>query len=479
MDKTLKYKIFSGVFWQGIERVGTQGIWFVLSILLARLIAPEEFGVIAIIGVFTNLCGVFIDAGLSSALIQKKDLQESDCCSVFYINIAAALALYVILFFAAPFIAEFYNKPAITVYLRVMALGMVVGSISGIQGTLLNRKMLFYLNFRISWSALLVSGTIGVIMALRGFGVWALIMQQLTGGMVRCVLLWHFVKWHPQRLFDWQRTRELFSFGWKMFVSGILDTLYNNIYNIIIGRLFNLTTLSYYNRGSNVPNTGMTMINSTLGGVLFPAFSEIQDDRERMRRLAVKSLKIIMFFVIPVLAVLCALAEPIVLVMLTDKWLPCIIFMQISCLSLLFWPFHTLNLQIITACGRSDIFLILEIIKKVQLCVIILIFYRHGVVAMTWGLVISGASCVIVNAWPCGKLIGYPPWRQFADVTPLLLIAAVSGTAVWYLSRCIPSSWGKLSAGGAVFGILYLSGTYIFHLIPDDIIQIIKKRSLA
>jgi len=475
MADTLKHKILSGVFWQGLERIGSQGISFAISIVLARLLAPAEFGVIAIMLIFINLCGVFVDSGFGSALIQKKDMTEADCCSVFYINITMALVMYGVLFAAAPWISRFYNSPNLVLYLRVLALVMVIRSFSGIQGALLNKRMLFHLSFRINWTALLISGTVGIVLACRNFGVWALMAQQLTNATITMLSLWFWVKWRPQWLFDWQRAKSLFQFGWKLFVSGLLDTLYNDIYSLTIGKIADLTMLSYYNRGKSIPNIGMGVINSTLGSVLFPAFSEIQSDREKMKLLAKRGLQNIMFAVIPALTLLFILAEPLVKILLTEKWLPCVIFLRLCCIEYLFWPLHTTNLQIITACGRSDVFLILEIIKKVQCAVVILVTYRYGVVAMVAAGAAMGLVGAMENGWMNRKLINYAPWTQLIDLLPLILIGAISGGLVLFGLQFLSSSWTQVLIGGALFVFLYWGLTYTFHWIPSDVMDVFKK----
>lgn len=474
MADTLKHRIVSGVFWQGLERIGSQGISFVISIVLARLLAPEEFGVIAIIMIFTALCGCFVDSGFGSALIQKQDITEADCSSVFYINIAVAFVMYGLLFLGAPWIAMFYHSPQLSLYLRFSALVVVIRSFSNVQLALLNKRMLFHLSFRINWVALLISGATGIILAYCGLGVWALIAQQLSNAVVTGISLWLWVKWHPQWLFDWSRAKELFQFGWKLFVSALLDTLYNDIYSLTIGKIANLTMLSYYNRGKSIPNIGMGSINSTLGSVLFPAFSEIQSDREKMRLLAKRGLQNIMFAVVPALTLLFVLAEPLVKILLTEKWLPCVIFLRLCCIEYLFWPLHTTNLQIITACGRSDVFLILEIIKKIQCAVMIFATYRYGVTAMVIGACVLGFFCAIENGWINRKLINYAPWTQLWDLFPMFLIGVISGSLVFLGLHFIINPWLQLFIGGGTFAVLYLLCCGIFRKIPPEIIKIQK-----
>ena len=472
----LKSKITKGVFWQGLERVGSYGINFVVSIVLARRLAPEEFGTVAIMLVFITLSQVFIDSGFSTALIQKKDMEEADCCSVFYINIVMSFVLYGIIYVASPYIAEFYETEDLTRYLHVFSLVIIIRSFSLVQNALLRKRMLFHLSFRISWVALILSGIVGISMAYSDCGVWSLIAQQLTNAFVTVIMQWYWVKWRPQWLFDWKKTKELFSFGWKMFCSSFLDTLYNDIYSIVIGKISNLEMLSYYDRGKQYPKYGMDIINATIGTVMLPAFSELQDDRPKMKALAQRGLKNIMFAVTPALAFLFVFADSSTILLLTEKWLPSVIFMRLCCVTFFFWPLHTTNLQIITACGRSDVFLILEIIKKVQGVLVIAITYRFGVVTM----VATGTAMALVgmieNSWYNRKLIDYAPWQQLWDIAPIVIITIVISSVSYFITMPVHNIWLKLITGTIVFGGLYLFATLITHTFPREIEQIIRTR---
>ena len=476
MADSLKHKILSGVFWQGLCNIGSKGLNFVFSIILARLLAPEDFGSVAILMIFIAIAEVFVDSGFSRALIQKKDADGIDCSSVFYINILVAVVLYLGFFAAAPWIAEFYRDPKLTSCLRWLALGTVIHSLSLVQGALLTKRMLFHLNFRIAFFALLISGLLGISMAYCGFGVWSLIAQQLTNAAITAVLLWLLVKWRPQLSFVWERVKTLFRFGSKLLATSLLDTVFNNLFGMIVGRLFDLPTLAYYDRGRHIPAVGMNIINSTIGSVIFPAFAEVQDDQARMRQMARKSLKVTMFFVIPAMGLLAVLARPLVIVLLTEKWLPCVIFLQLSCLIFVVWPLHTLNLQVIMACGRSDTMLVLEIIKKVQTIAVLLLTWPYGVVAMVWGMAINGVFCAAENAWPNRKLIAYSFWPQFRDIFPYLLWAgAASLVTVFPVARLSVSPWLLLIAGGALFSAVYLGGLWATHGIPEEIYHLGRK----
>ena len=474
----LRNKIEKGVFWQGLERVGSYGIGFAVSIILARRLSPEEFGVIAIMWVFLTLSNVFVDSGFGTALIQKKNIEEADCCSVFYINIAMSFLIYGILYLVSPFIAKCYETDDLTRYLHVFSLFIIIRSFSLVQNALLRKRMLFHLSFRISWVALIISGIVGISMAYSDCGAWSLIAQQLTNALVTVIMQWYWVKWRPQWLFDWKRSKELFDFGWKMFCSNFLDTLYNDIYSLVIGKIANLEMLSYYDRGKLYPKVGMDIINSTIGSVFLPAFSELQDDRGRMKELARRGLKCIMFMVTPALAFLFVFADSITILLLTEKWLPSVIFIRLCCITFFFWPFHTTNLQVITACGRSDVFLILEIIKKVQGILVIVITYRYGVVTMVAAGAAMGLVGMIENSWYNRKLINYAPWQQLWDNAPITIITVAVSVISYFITVPVHNICLKLITGTAVFGALYIACTYITHTFPLEIKQIINDKVL-
>ena len=475
---TLRNKIEKGIFWQGLERVGSYGITFIVSIILARLLSPEEFGVIAIMMVFITLSLVFIDSGFGTALIQKKDMEEADCCSVFYINIVMGLVLYGILYLASPFIEKFYETENLALYLHVFSLVIIIRSFSLVQNALLRKRMLFHLSFRISWIALIISGIVGITMAYSGCGVWSLVAQQLTNAFVTVIMQWYWVKWRPQWLFDWERTKDLFSFGWKMFCSSFLDTLYNDIYSLIIGKIADLKMLSYYDRGKHYPQLGMNVINSTIGSVFLPAFSELQGDCPKMKELAKRGLKNIMFLVTPALAFLFVFADSITILLLTEKWLPSVIFIRLCCITFFFWPFHTTNLQIITACGRSDVVLVLEIIKKIQGIAVIAITYRFGVVTMVAAGAVMGLIGMIENSWYNKKLIDYSPWQQLWDIVPVVLITILVSTTTYLAISFINYTNTKLIVGFILFALLYLISTLLTHVFPSEIKKMIQERTL-
>lgn len=471
----IKKKLVSGFLWECFERIGSQGLNFIFTLILARLLIPAEFGIIALLLAFINICAGFANGGFSVALIQGKDITEEDCSSVFFINIAVSLLLYLVLFLTAPLIANLYNAPRIVIYLRVLAVALIISAFSTVQLALLSKRMLFHLSCRCNWIALLVSGSVGVGLAYKGCGIWSLIVQHLCHASASAICLWLWVRWRPVKSFNWLRVKHLFRFGWKVLTAYILNLLYNDMYSFVIGKISDFSQISYYNRGRSFPYLGMSVFTSALGNVMLPAISAIQDDNAQIRLIARETLKNLMFVITPVLSLLFVLAAPIITVLLSEKWLPSTIFMRICCFEFLFWPLNTINTQIIMAKGRSDLILILEIIKKTQGIVFVVISLRFGVVPMVVAGALAGFLCVFENGLVTFKQIHYSPVRQILDMLPFLLISVFAGVFCYWTSGYFVSHWSKLILGGSVFAVLYIAGCFICRQIPAVFLKMARK----
>jgi O-antigen/teichoic acid export membrane protein len=464
MSEPLKQKVVSGILWRGLERVGTQFVSFVVTIVLARLLEPKDFGTITLITVFIALSQVFVQAGFGMALIQKKDVTKEDYNSVFYLSLSVAVLLYAVLYFMAPWVAAFYKEPVLIRVLRVLSLILIVGALNSVQTAVLNREMRFKLSFKVSLIAVVVSGVFGVIMAYCGYGVWALVASQLGGQIATTLTLWLVIRWRPLWTFSFSALRQLFRFSSKLLASALLETLFNNLYNLIIGKLFNPTVLGYYNRGQSIPYLAMTSVNGTISGVIFPALSSCQHDKERVKAITRRAVQATCFLTFPMMFGLAAVAKPLVLVLLTEKWRPCIPYLQLSCITCAFWPLHTANLQAMTALGRSDIFLTLEVIKKPLILLAILTTFKMGVMAMVIGQVVVSVICVVINAWPNRRLINYTLTRQMADIAPSFLLSTGMVTAVWLLGLVITNPFLQLCAQVFFGTLIYFAGAKLFRI---------------
>lgn len=428
-----KMTVISNLIWRFAERCGAQLVSFVVSIVLARILAPEDYGTIALVTVFTAILQVFVDSGLGTALIQKKDVDEIDFSSVFYFNFAVCLILYLGMFAAAPFIADFYGDVTLVPVIRILSLTIVISGVKGIQQAYVSRNMLFKRFFFSTIGGTIFSAVLGIAMAYAGFGIWALVAQQLSNTFIDTLILWITVRWRPTKSFSWTRLKNLLSFGWKLLVSSLLDTAFNNLRNLIIGKMYSSSDLAFYNQGDKFPKVIVTNINASIDSVLLPTMSSAQDDKERVKQMTRRAIKTSTYVMAPLMMGLAFCAEPIVSLVLTDKWLPCVPFLRIFCITYMFWPVHTANLNAINAMGRSDWFLRLEIIKKIMGMTILLSTMWFGVMAMAYSLLLSSVLSQIINSWPNRKLLGYGYLEQVRDFAPGILLAVVMGICVYFI----------------------------------------------
>lgn len=441
-----------------------QVVGFALSIVLARLLEPEEFGTVALLTIFLALAGTFIDGGFGAALIQKKDADELDFNSIFYFTLGIALALYALLWVSAGWIAAFYSKPVLIPVMRWQALSIILNAVNGIQNAVLSREMKFKVSFYSSLTGILAQGAIGISLAYYGYGIWALVYSSLGSSLLSTVVRGFLIGWHPSLMFSFQRVKNLFWFGSRMLVSCLLDTFFNQIYGLLIGRWYSAAELAYFNRGDAIPNMAMNSVQGVIGSVMFPALSKLQHDVKTLKAVTRRIMTFSSFLVFPVMFGMAAVAKPLVLLLLTEKWLPVVPFLQLACISYAFWPIHVANLQAIQACGRSDIFLKLEIAKKVLVILSILATFKYGVLALAWGRVALGPLCIIINALPCGTLIGYPVGEQAKDLLPSLALAGAMGCLVASVAWLPLGFYGGMVVQVVTGTLAYLGVAYLFRM---------------
>ena len=442
---SLKSSVITSLIWKLLERIGTQGVQFIVAIVLARLLSPADFGLIALVTVFVTIANVFVQSGLNTALIQKKNADNLDFSTVFYSCLALAVLLYLGLFFGAPIIAQFYNNQVELIpVIRVLGLMLPLGALNAIQEAYVARNMMFKKLFYRSIGAIIPAGIIGVVCAYLGFGIWSLVAQQLSNAFLICVIMWFTVKWRPSLSFSFERWKGLFSFGWKLLCSALLDTFYRNIRDLVIGKLFTPADLGFYNRGDQFPKIIIANINSSIQSVLLPSLSTVQDDRARLKSLARRSIKTSSFLILPMMTGLAAVAKPLTLVVLGEKWLPAVPFIQICCFSYAFWPIHTTNLSAINAVGRSDVFLKLEIIKKCYgLAVLALaIWLFRSPIGIAMSAAITAPLGSFVNAYPNKKLLNYGFIEQMKDFVPSFLLSLAMGVIVYLGGDFLTDSLG-------------------------------------
>jgi len=466
--------------WKYLERSGSQATQFIISIVLARLLAPEDFGLIALVMVFIALANVFVQSGLKTALVQKKDANDLDFSTVFWLSLTLAAVMYALLFFAAPLIANFYGNERLAPITRVLGIILFFGALSSVQEAYIQKHFLFKKLFFRSLAVIVPSGIFGVSLAFYGLGIWALVWQQMANAFLTCVFMQFMVTWKPAFEFSIARATKLFNFGYKLLLSALLDTGYNNLANLLIGKFFTPATLGFYNRGEQFPKLIVANVNESINAVLFPALANVQDDIEQFRQKMRKCVKISCFAIFPLMAILASSATPTVEFVLGEKWLPCVIFLQISCFIFALWPLHTTNLTAINSLGRSDIFLKLEIVKKilgVSAIIIALYFFKTPLAIVLSQAIISPIG-VLINSFPNKKLLNYGFLEQAKDILQAFVFSLAAGFAVLPVSfLTIPNF--------AMIALQIVSGLSIYMLLAkifrmeslDYFLEILKRGS--
>lgn len=426
-----KNAVASGFLWRFFERIAAQAVSFIVSTLLARLLLPEEYGTIALVNIFISLANVFVTSGFGNALVQKKNADDTDFSSVFYFNMTLSVVLYAVIFFCAPLIASIYDAPELTLVCRVMGLRLIIASVNTIQHAYVSRHMLFR---RFFWSTLggtVLSGIVGIAMAYFGFGIWALVAQYMVNVTTDTVVLFFTVKWRPKLLFSLKKLRGLISYGWKLLVSELVNTGYMELRSLIIGIKYTSADLAYYNRGQSLPKLFVVNVNSAIQSTLFPVLSKAQDDLERLRGMARRAIRISSYIVLPLTIGLALTAKPFISVLLTDRWLECVPFLQMYCVFYGLMPMQSANLQVIKAIGRTDIYLKLEIVKKAVGILLLLVSMPFGVHVIAAGAVASNVFAVLINTVANKKLLDYGLWQQLKDLFNGILPLTIMSAAVF------------------------------------------------
>ena len=462
MSDSLRSKTVKGVVWSSIERFSTQGVQFLIMIIMARLLTPKDYGLIGMLAIFLAVAQSLIDSGFSQALIRKQDRTDVDNSTVFYFNIVVSSVLYLILFIAAPFVADFYNQPELTSVMRIVCLGVILNSLAVVQRALLTVRIDFKTQAKASLSAAVISGCIGIVLAYCGFGVWSLVVQQLLNLSVNTLLICIFSKCRPIALFSWKSYHELFAFGSKMLASGLLDTLYRNIYPIVIGKLFSASSLGHYTRAQHFSEFPSSNVTGIIQRVTYPILCGIQDETERLEAVYRKFLKLSAFIIFPLMIGMSAVACPFIDIVLGKQWGFCGQLLQIICFAMMWYPIHAINLNLLQVKGRSDLFLRLEIIKKILGITVLCITAPFGLVVMCYGQIFNSIVALVINTYYTGKLINVGFIRQMKDLLPTILLSLIMFGAILLVDGFIETNMYRLVIGVLVGIIVYVSGSYIF-----------------
>ena len=459
---SLKKRTFSNLLWRFAERIGAQFVAFIVSIILARILSPEHYGLIALVTVVTSILNVFVDSGLGNALIQKKDADDTDFSSVFYANVVFCLFLYGLLFVSSPFIARFYKNEELVPVIRVLGLTLVISGVKNVQQAYVSKHLMFRKFFFATLGGTLIAAAVGIVMAVRECGVWALVAQQLVNASIDTCILWLIVPWKPKRLFSFSRLKTLFNFGWKLLVASLLHTIYVDIRQLVIGRVYSPADLAYYNQGQRFPQFIGSNINASIDSVLFPVMAEVQDDRVVVKAMTRRAIMTSSYIMMPLLFGLAGTSRNVITLVLTDKWQPCAPYLMLACFVFALEPVQTANLNAIKAVGRTDITLKLEIVKKTVSTSIIFLTMPFGVLAIAIGSAVYAVIASIFNSFPNRKLLHYSYFEQMKDILPSFLVALCMALIV-YLSSLFGAACraAALCASRCWRSVLYRRNSFI------------------
>lgn len=454
MAESLKQRTVSGVIWSAVERFSVQFVQLVVQVIIARILTPEDFGVIGMLAIFLALAQSFIDSGFSNALIRKTDRTEVDNSTVFYFNIVVGLIAYAVLFWAAPWIAQFYKTPILTPITRFIALGVFFNSLTIVQRAILTARVDFKTQAKASFVAVVISGAIGIYMAYAGYGVWALAVQAVLNYLVNTAMLWILTAWKPLWVFSWDSFKELFGFGSKLLLSGLLDTAFRNIYTIVIGKFFSAADLGFYTKASQLAQLPSSNVTGILQRVTYPLLCDYQNEDERLRNVYRKYLRLSAYVIFPLMIGLAAVAEPLIVALLKEQWLGAVLLLQILCVVMMWYPIHAINLNLLQVKGRSDLFLKLEIWKKLMATVVLCITLPFGLIWLCLGQIGTSLLSLAINTSYTGKLIQLGFFKQMKDLVPAMLYSFSMGAIVYWIIQYVDGNITKVFVG-IIVGVLY------------------------
>lgn len=465
MNMSLKKQALSGVVWSYTQQFGNQLITFAVSIILARILLPKEFGLIGMIAVLMGIGTTLFDGGMTSSLIRSKNLEKSDYSTVFIFNLLVSFVVYLLVFLLAPFIADFYDQPILKNITRWYALSFIFSAFGSVQNTILTKAMMFKKQALLTVPSLLVASIVALLMAKFGYGVWSLVGMTLVNTFLLSLILWLTSKWKPTLEFSIKKFKKHFNYGYKLTLSGVLDIIFSNIYQIVIGRFFSASTVGYYTRANQLMMMPVANVSTALNKVAFPLFAEMQNDNDRLRNAYKKIMLLVLFIVNPIIVLMLILAEPLTVFLFTDKWLPMVPLFKIICLSGLLYPLHLYNLLILQVKGRTDLFLKLEIVKKVLAVVVLILSFYYGLYGLLWGQFIFSILALFINSYFAGLMINYTMMQQLKDMIPLFVLSGFVGVCLYAIDHFVLNhlvNIVRLLVSAVCGTILYLSTAYLF-----------------
>ncbi len=476
---SLKKQTFSGLLWTFADTFLLKGVSFIAIIILARLLGPREFGLIGMISVFIAIGTSLVDSGLSSSIIRTSDTDDSDFSTVFYLNLIISFLVYIILFFGAPFIAEFYHQEVLTNIIRLYCFSFIISAFSAVQLAILDKEMQFRRIMQYNIPGILIGVIVGITLGYFGYGVWSIVMMYLTTQTVQSIVLWSFSNWKPTKTFSREKMKFHYKFGYKLMLSGLLDTVFKNIYNVLIGKFFSVQSLGYYERANTFNEYPVTIITGIINKVSYPLLSKIQNDRERISYVYKQMLQLTFFVTTPLMLGAAAVSKPLFLLVLGEQWSPAVPLFKIICLASIFYPIHSFNISVLKVYGRSDLFLKLEIYKKIIVIISIIIAFQFGILGLVWSSVISSFIALLINTHYSSDIIKYSTKRQLLDMLPVFLISSLVFVIMTFLVIQLEmiSIYLQIIVPSVVGILFYLTINYIISSTPLMFaLKLIKER---
>ena len=461
-EQSLKDKTVRGVAWSGIDNVVQFGVSFIVGIILARLLSPDDYGLIGIIAIFTAVCNTLISAGFTNALIRKKNCTDEDYSTAFIVNLVISVFLYVVIYFSAPIIANFFGREELVSLTRVSSVSIIIGALSLVQQTRLTKRIDFKTQTKITLIASITSGLSGIVIALLGCGVWALVIQGLSLQIIRTFLLWIYNRWTPNLKFSIDCFKDLFGFGWKMMVSGLLDTIWKEMNQVVVGKFYSPASLGQYTRANQFSQLFSSNLTNVIQRVTFPVMSDIQDEKERLLSAYRRIIKTTMFMAAVSMFMLGAISEPFLYCLIGEKWHEAATYLPLICIAGSLYPLHSINLNMLQIHGRSDLFLGLEVVKKIIAVGPLVIGAVLGIMPMLWTGILVGVISFFLNSYYSGKFIGYSSWMQIKDIAPSYGVATVVALSVWPLKYIPLSNW-------LILPLQIMFGTLVFFAVCKSI----------
>lgn len=474
----LKQQTKKGLYWSFFNQFSNYGMQFCVGIVMARLLSPSDYGITALPGVFLAIAAVFQDSGMAGALIRKPDIEEKDYSTLFLYSIGMGILMYAALFFASPYIASYFETPVLIPLVRVTALTFLWGPITTVQYVILKRKLDFKTPTKISIATKIFSAIVGITMAYMGYGLWALVISGVLSGFLNLILIVWAVRWYPRTGWSNESFKYLWGYGNKMLASSLLETAYSNITPLFVAKYYSPADLGVYNRARNYAIMPSQNVTGVIQNVTFPVLSKMQDNDEYLARNYRRMLKTTAFIVFPLMMILAGLARPLIITMITAKWEACIILLQLLCFSLMWYPIHSINLNLLQVKGRTDLFFRLEVIKKIIGLSILVVTLPLGLVVFCIGGIISSLVCLAVNTYYTGKLINVGYLKQMRDLFPTLLLSLVLFGVILVINQFISSYLLQILVGGTVGSLVYLGGAYLFKFDElNDVKYMLKRKS--